>query len=499
MSTDLKSVIGLEVHVQLKTKSKMFCRCLNDSSEHVPNVNICPVCLGHPGTLPIINQEALEKIIKIGLALNCKILPLTKFDRKNYFYPDLPKGYQISQYDLPLCENGYLDLKNGRRINIQRIHLEEDAGKLIHGQQNNSLVDFNRAGVPLMELVTNPDFQDGEEAREFARELQLILRYLGISNADMEMGEMRVEANISVQSIEAEFASGTKVEIKNLNSFKAAKEAIEYEIVRQTREIKNGEQIIQETRGWDGKKTVLHRIKEGSADYRYLPEPDLPYIKWDKSHISQVKNQLEELPSQKRKRFMAQYDLLAKQSEILVREITLGNYFEKVSSELENWLKIKKINKLQDVSPNKLLANYLISNLLGLLNGSSIKDKNFLITPENFGEFIALIIEKEIGSMVAKSILKEMFETGKDPSSIIEEKGLLQDYKKKQIEEKIKEIIKENKQAVKDYQKGKESAIQFLLGQLMQRTQGGIDPKVGEKIIKELLKRNVALKTNRQK
>jgi len=490
MPMDLKPVIGLEVHAQLKTKSKMFCRCLNDSSESVPNANVCPVCLGHPGTLPIINQEALEKTVKAGLALNCQILLSTKFDRKNYFYPDLPKGYQISQYDLPLCENGHLNLKNGRCISIQRIHLEEDAGRLVHDKQNNSLVDFNRAGIPLMELVTNPDFQNGEEVREFARELQLILRYLGISEADMEKGEMRIEANISVQPTEAEFASGTKVEIKNLNSFKAAKAAIEYEIKRQTEKIKNGEQILQETRGWDGLKTVPQRIKEGSADYRYLPEPDLPPVKWQKSFINQIESQLEELPLQRRQRFISQYDLSAEQSEILTREITLGNYFEKVSSELENWLKIKKINKPQNVSPNELLANYLISNLLGLLKGRLTQDKDLLITPENFGEFIALVIEKKISSMVAKNILKEMFETGKDPSNIIKERGLPQCYEKKQIEEEIKELIKENKRAVEDYQKGKESAIQFLLGQLMQRTQGGIDPEVGKRTIEQFLKNN---------
>jgi len=315
--------IGLEIHTELKTNSKMFCSCKNDSQETEPNVNICPICLGHPGTLPVINKEAVNKVIKTGLALNCKIASVSRFERKNYFYPDLPKGYQISQYALPLCQNGFLQVGN-RKIRIERIHLEEDTARLVH-EKDGSLLDFNRAGVPLMELVTEPDIVSAKEAYNFAKEFQLILRYLGVSDADMEKGQMRVEANISLlpqigNSRQEARKLGTKVEIKNLNSFRVVKKAIEYEIKRQAKVLEAGEQVIQETRGWDKKKqiTVSQRSKEEAHDYRYFPEPDLPLLQFDELFIQNIRASIPELPQQKRERFKTEYDLREKEIEVFV-------------------------------------------------------------------------------------------------------------------------------------------------------------------------------------
>jgi len=343
--------IGLEIHVELKTHSKMFCSCKNDSQEKEPNVNICPICLGHPGTLPVINKEAVRKVIKTGIALNCKIAPWSFFERKNYFYPDLPKGYQISQYANPLCKEGFLIIpSNNKKIRIRRIHLEEDTAKLIHPEgQNYSLLDFNRAGIPLMELVTEPDMESAKEAKEFARELQLILRYLEVSDADMEKGQMRVEANVSLSQIPnlKSQSLGTKVEIKNLNSFKAVERAIEYEIKRQKEILEGGGGVIQETRGWDEKKGVTfpQREKEEAHDYRYFPEPDLPPMEFNKDFILDVKNQLPELPFEKRERFQQEYNLSSKIIEILISNKDLSEYFEKTTSELFEWAKEKNISK----------------------------------------------------------------------------------------------------------------------------------------------------------
>ncbi|MEK7481807.1 MAG: Asp-tRNA(Asn)/Glu-tRNA(Gln) amidotransferase subunit GatB, partial [Patescibacteria group bacterium] len=324
-----KPTIGLEIHVQLKTKTKMFCGCLNDSEEKNPNINVCPICMGHPGTLPTINKKAVEAVLKLGLALNGNP-PAggSKFDRKNYFYPDLPKGYQISQYDKPLVFSGEL---NG--IKLRRIHLEEDTGSLIHpSDKNYSLVDFNRAGVPLMELVTEPDIESGEQAVEFAKELKLILRYLEISDADMEKGQMRVEANISLTNDQQPTTNnklGTKVEVKNLNSFRAVGEAIDYEIKRQTEILESGKKVIHETRGWDEikKKTEHQRLKEESHDYRYFPEPDLPILDSTNFNLEKLKVEVPELPAQKRERFKKEYDLKLEQAEILVQERDLSKYF----------------------------------------------------------------------------------------------------------------------------------------------------------------------------
>ncbi len=483
LKLNLQPVIGLEIHIELKTKTKMFCSCKNDPEETHPNINICPICLGHPGTLPVVNQEAVKKTIKTGLALNCEIEKNSFFERKNYFYPDLPKGYQISQYQKPLCKNGFLEVR-GRKIRIKRVHLEEDTGRLIH-EKDCSLVDFNRAGVPLMELVTEPDLTSAKEARDFAEELQLILRYLDVSEADMEKGELRVEANVSLAKKRGEL--GTKVEIKNLNSFRALEKAIEYEIARQTEILKKGKKILQETRGWDDLREVTfpQREKEKAHDYRYFPEPDLPPLYIDEETILKIRSEIGELPHQRRERLKREYQLDEKTTEILVKNKELGEYFEKIVSEFEPNLKKEKLLRLI-----KLSSNYLISDLVGLLKGLPFEEKEILITPENFAQFISLIEEGKISSKIGKMVLAEMFKTGADPLQIIKEKGLVQLTDKKEIEKLAQEIILENQKAVEDFQKGKIPALQFLIGQLMRKTGGRANPQLAKEILLKFLKKD---------
>ncbi len=499
-------VIGLEIHVELKTKTKMFCACKNDPDERHPDVNICPVCTGQPGTLPVINEEAVNNVIKVGLALKSKIGEVTKWDRKNYFYPDLPKGYQISQYDNPICLGGELKIPGGdKKIRITRIHLEEDTGRLIHfGHVGHSLVDFNRAGVPLMELVTEPDFNSGEEASAFAEELQLILRYLGVSDADMEKGQLRVEANLSLRPLGSK-GFGTKVEIKNLNSFKAARNAIDYEIKRQTELLKQGKKIIQETRGWDEPKgeTVLQRIKEESHDYRYFPEPDLPPLKIDFGMVKEFEAGLPELPSDKRKRFKSQYGLADNQINIMVNNKKLAGFFENVVSEFMNWEKIgldkdSLLTKGLDVKPHlvknekqtliNLAANYLLSDFLGFLNEASAEVDDIKISAEDFAEWVGLIHRGVITSRAGKEVLKEMWATGQDPSLIIGEKDLTQVQDVGELEKIASKIINENQTAVLDYKQGKVASLQFLIGAVMRETHGRINPETIFDILKKLLK-----------
>ncbi|MFH1392953.1 MAG: Asp-tRNA(Asn)/Glu-tRNA(Gln) amidotransferase subunit GatB [Patescibacteria group bacterium] len=492
-----ESVIGLEIHAELKTKTKMFCACQNDPDERHPNVNICPICTGQPGTLPVINRDAVEHVIKVGLALKSKIPEITKWDRKNYFYPDLPKGYQISQYDKPICLGGELNIPvSAQKINITRVHLEEDTGRLVHfGHIGHSLVDFNRAGVPLMELVTEPDFTSGEEASAFAQELQLILRYLGVSDADMEKGQMRVEANLSLKPIGAK-ELGTKVEVKNLNSFKAVRGAIDFEIKRQTAVLERGEKIHQQTRGWSESKgeTVLQRTKEESHDYRYFPEPDLPPIRLTNGRASPVggpplvdieklKASLPELPSGKRKRFKKEYGLVDNQVNILINNKKLAGFFENVASEL---LDIESYNKKELFN---LSANYILGDFLGLLNEASAEVDDTRITAEDFAELIGLIHKGTITTSTAKEVLKEMWATGKDPSNIIYEKDLGQVQNAGELEKVASKIISENQTAVADYKKGKEASLQFLIGQVMRETRGKASPKIILDILSKLLKK----------
>ena len=472
--------IGLEIHVELKTKTKMFCDSFNDPEEKTPNTNICPVCTAQPGTLPVINKKAVESVIRAGLALNCQINEKSWFERKNYFYPDLPKGYQISQYEAPLCKEGYLDI-SGKRIKIRRIHLEEDTGRLIHDQHKDaSLVDYNRAGVPLMELVTDPDITSGEEARKFAEELQLIFRYLEISDADMEKGQMRVEANISLNM-------GTKVEVKNLNSFRSVEKAIIFELDRQKEVLEEGKEVLHETRGWnDGKQeTFSQRLKETSEDYRYFPEPDLPPLEFSASQIEKLGDMIPELPAARRERFKKEFSVIGGLAvDIMVSFKNLGDFFEETISELKAWLESGKI-KTDIEKLIKLSANYIITEFPKYVPTTG----EIKITPENFAELIYMTFIGEISSSGAQEVLKEMFITGGDPSQIVESKNLKQVSDEAELEAAAEKTIKNNPQAVEDYKKGKETALQFLVGQIMRETKGKANPKVAADLIHRMLKK----------
>ncbi len=467
--------IGLEIHAELKTQTKMFCNSKNNPNEKLPNVNVCPVCMGHPGTLPVINKEAVKHVLRAGLAINGKLADYTQWDRKNYFYPDLPKGYQISQDKYPLVEGGQIG-----DVQITRIHLEEDAGKLVH-KNDCSLADYNRAGAPLMELVTEPCISSAQQAKKFAEELRLLLRYLGASDADMEKGLMRIEANISI-ALEGATELGTKVEIKNLNSFRAVEGGIEYEIKRQAKKLENGEKIIQETRGWDEnkQKTFSQRIKEESHDYRYFPEPDLPALKI--SEIEEFKNlesTIPELPWNKRERLIKEYSIKEEIVNNFVNDRDMANFFEKTVSEIK--ADIKNGNAVE------LTVNYITSDLIGMMRDKMLTFENLQITPEDFADLIALIIEGKISSRVAKDVLKEMIETGAEPNAVIQEKGLEQTNDEEAIKVAAKLVIEANPKAAEDYGKGKESSVQFLVGMLMKETKGKANPQKAKEILVKLL------------
>ena len=480
-------VIGMEIHVELKTESKMFCACKNGLGLEVePNVNICPVCTAQPGTLPVPNAQAIEFVQLTGLALNCRLNLNSKFDRKNYFYPDIPKGYQISQYDEPFCEAGYLEVAN-KKIGVTRIHLEEDTGKLVHPKGvSYSLVDFNRAGVPLMELVTEPDIETAEEARVFCQKLQQICRYLKISDADMEKGHMRCEVNLSLYREGEEKLSGTKVEVKNINSFKFVEKAIAYEIRRQTEILEKGEKIIQETRGWDANRnaTVSQRKKESAHDYRYFPEPDIPPFRFAPEYLESLKRKLPELPDQKVKRFKEEYALADDAILVLTTDPALADYFENVVSEIKEKINCKEFS----VTLEKCLAlsaNYTIGELRKhlMVNGGEIKDLK--ITPENYAELIAIIGEGKISSSGAQTVLREMYATGGDPSQIIEAKNLIQMSDAGELEKIVDTVLEKNEKSVADFKAGKENALKFLIGQIMKESMGKANPQVAEKLLRE--------------
>ncbi|NCO79954.1 Asp-tRNA(Asn)/Glu-tRNA(Gln) amidotransferase subunit GatB [Candidatus Falkowbacteria bacterium CG_4_9_14_3_um_filter_38_19] len=511
-------IIGLEIHAELKTKSKMFCQCDNNALGKQPNTTVCPICLGHPGTLPVPNKQAIEWTILLGLGLNCKINELSKFDRKNYFYPDLPKGYQISQYDLPLAYDGYLEI-NGQPIKITRIHLEEDTGKLLHpdGKQY-SLVDYNRAGTPLVEMVTDPVIHDAATAKEFCQIFQQILRYLDISNADMEKGEMRCEANISLQKkgkwkyLDSQikpigkYQLNPKVELKNINSFKAVEKAIAYEVKRQIKALADGEKLIQETRGWNDAKAVTfsQRTKETSADYRYFPEPDIPPLKISSDWLEKIKEKLIELPPEKIKRFKNEYFFTDSEADILVSSRELAEFTEKVISELRAWIKSSGDSwERQQKKLTKIAANWLINELFKHLKtaDSNINQlhpvksgfagaKQFdgvKITPENFAEFITLVYQDKINSSAAQTILAKMYQVGGDPTQIMADLGLEQLDSEAELAEVIKKIIAENQAQVVEYKKGKTNVLQFLIGKTMSATKGKANPKTVNEILKKLM------------
>lgn len=467
MSKTYYPTIGLEIHAELKTDSKMFSGSPNNPDEERPNVNINPIDLGHPGTLPVINKKAIEHMVQIGLALDGEIANFTEFDRKNYFYPDIPKGYQISQYKYPIVSKGNL-----HGVDITRVHLEEDTGTSKHDKGDFSLVDYNRAGVPLMELVTEPVIKSAEQAVRFAKDLQLLLRYLGVGDANMEKGEMRVEANISISDDPNKF--GTKVEVKNLNSFKAVERAIAFELERMEGLYEAGRQdeIVQETRGWDENKgiTFSQRKKEGSADYRYFPEPDLPKLYLhDLFDLEKIRKELPELPWQKRERLIGDFDIKENFAEQFVTDIELGKYFEEVAEILKDKEKIA------------LAANYIASDLVALLENGEKP------AAQNFAKLIEMISENKLSSRGAKDILAILVKEDNDPEKIAEEKGLIQESDEGALETIVEKIISENPQAAEEYKAGKESSIQFLVGQGMKETQGSANPQILKKLFETKL------------
>lgn len=466
--------VGLEIHAELNTRTKMFCDCVNNPDEEKPNANVCPICMGHPGTLPTLNKEAIKSVLLVGQSINGNIADFTEWDRKNYFYPDIPKGYQISQYKYPLVSGGEI---NG--VQITRIHLEEDTGTSQHEKGNHSLVNYNRAGVPLMELVTEPVIHSAEQAGSFARELQLLLRYLNISHANMEKGEMRVEVNISIAPEGAE-KFGTKVEVKNLNSFKAVEKSIEYEIVRMTDLIESGRgaEIVQETRGWDEstQKTFSQRKKETSDDYRYFPEPDLPKMKISEIPEFSAENlvrDLPELPWDKRDRLLGM-GLTAQQAEFFVQFVEFGNIFDTL-------IKSGVDKKVLDLS-----VNYLSSDLAAIVKKDG--EKVFAnVNAENFGVLMKMIGENKISSRGAKDILTILASEGGEPEKIANEKGLIQNSDPEAMKKIAEQVIADNPKSVEEYRSGKENAIKFLMGQGMKLSKGSANPSVLEDEIKRLI------------
>ncbi len=481
-----RPTIGLEVHAELKTATKMFCDCPNDPDENHPNANTCPVCLGHPGALPTVNKKALECMMKIGLAIDGAINPIFKFDRKNYFYPDLPKGYQISQFDLPVVQGGVLDISarlgSPKLVKINRVHLEEDAGKLMHSDDGkSSLVDFNRGGVPLMELVSEPDMHSAKEAVAFAKELQLILRYVGISEADLDRGQMRADANVSIS---ADNSLGTKVEIKNLNSFRSIEDAINHEIKRQSEILDAGEKVKQETRGWDDVKrhTVSQRSKEEAHDYRYFPDPDLPPMDQSAFDLPALRSDIPELPNAKRARFTTQLRLTAEQANILVEDRAESAYFEEAISEWEG-----DLQKPLDDAKKALLFNYLNTDLKGLMGDGGTDFADLKITPEDLADLMDMISKNEISSRTAKDLLARMFESGADPKELVKQEGLGQLSGEGDLLETVRAILRDNPKAVEDYKKGKGNALQFMIGKAMGSLKGRGNPGVLQELFKKEL------------
>ncbi len=487
--------IGLEIHLQLNTNSKMFCACSNRGESEPPNTTICPICMAHPGTLPTINREAVKAVIRAGLALHCEINSSVKLDRKNYFYPDLSKGYQISQYDLPICHDGYIEIE-GKRIAIRRIHIEEDTAKMFHSPDGaHTLVDFNRAGSPLMELVTEPDCEDAETARKLSQELQKIFRYLSISDGDMEKGHMRCEANVSVR-LDGETAFGTKVEVKNINSFRSLERTIEYEIKRQTELLERDEKIIQETRGWDdvNQKTISQRAKEDAHDYRYFPEPDLPPLEFSSEFLNEMKRTIPELPIQKRKRFENEYGFTPEHGLLLTETKVLAAWAEHVISEVRVCLddsyevsdtKTRWQDKKRELA--RLVGGWTTSELFKLLNVNKMSIEDIKITPENFAELMVLLFQKKINSSAGQVVLDEMFHTGKDPHDIVRERNMEQIEDAVALRSIIEKIITTCPEQVVAYKSGKTNIIQFLVGKVMTASKGKANPQKTREILEEIL------------
>ncbi|MCX7667502.1 MAG: Asp-tRNA(Asn)/Glu-tRNA(Gln) amidotransferase subunit GatB [Atribacterota bacterium] len=476
---DFYVTIGLEVHCQLLTRTKMFCQCGTDYIGKDPNTLVCPVCMGIPGSLPVLNKKALELAIKTALAFRCEILPQMVFHRKNYFYPDLPKGYQISQYNFPIGMNGFVEFftqGTKKRVRIKRVHVEEDAGKLVHEglglPPGSSGVDFNRCGIPLVEIVTEPDIRSPEEARDYLVMLRSMVRYIGASDGNMEEGSLRCDANVSVSSSPLEL--GTKVEVKNMNSFRSVFRALHYEIERQKNLLIRGSTVVQETRHWDEREgvTISARGKEEAEDYRYFPDPDLLPVVIKPEDIKEIEKTLPELPLERRERFMVEYELTESEAGILTQEKEIADFFEAC---------------LKEFRKPRLVCNWMLTEVLKNLNELNIDIMQSKITPESLAELIRMVDKKEISGTIAKGVLEEMFVSGGKVKEIIARKGIAFITSEKELERVAREAIEKNPQSVADYLSGKEKALHFLIGQVMKMTRGQADPEtVKSLLLKEL-------------
>ena len=471
-----ETVIGLEVHVELSTQTKIFCSCSTKFGS-APNTNVCPVCLGMPGVLPVLNEKVLEAAVKLGLALNCEISAFSKFDRKNYFYPDLPKNYQISQLELPICINGHIDITvdgEEKRIRINRIHMEEDAGKLVHSEHGGgTCVDLNRAGVPLLEIVTEPDLHSPEEAKEYLAKLKTIIQYVGISDCKMEEGSLRCDANISIRP-EGTEALGTKSEIKNMNSFKAVQKGLEYEVVRQIALVEDGERVVQETRRWDDGRSMTFsmRSKEEANDYRYFPDPDLAPIMISLERIAEIKATLPELPEQTFGRLVKQDGLSEYDAGVITATKAMADYYDHCVSLFNN---------------PKAISNWIMGDFSYLLNDNGIEIQQSKISPQLLTDMLKMIESGKISGKIAKTVFEEMFASGKTPEKIVEEKGLVQISDPSAIEPIAQKVIDANPKSVEDFHAGKDKAIGFLVGQIMKETRGKANPQMVNEIIFKLL------------
>ncbi|WP_163883038.1 Asp-tRNA(Asn)/Glu-tRNA(Gln) amidotransferase subunit GatB [Paenibacillus favisporus] len=475
-STKYETVIGLEVHVELHTKSKIFCGCSTEFGAP-PNTHTCPICLGHPGVLPVLNRQAVDYAMKAAMALNCTIADVSKFDRKNYFYPDSPKAYQISQYDQPIGENGWIDIEvDGRtkRIGITRLHLEEDAGKLTHVDGGfASLVDFNRVGTPLVEIVSEPDISSPEEARAYLEKLRAIMQYCEVSDVKMEEGSMRCDANISIRPVgQKEF--GTRAELKNMNSFRGVQRGLEYEEYRQAEILDDGGKVVQETRRWDeaAGKTLSMRSKEEAHDYRYFPDPDLVRLHIDEAWKERIRATIPELPDARQARYTSEYGLPSYDAGVITSSKPLADFFE------------DSLNYTKDA---KAVSNWIMGDLLGYLNSTGLELPALKITGRGLGEMIGLIEKGTISSKIAKTVFKEMLESGKLPQQIVEEKGLVQISDEGEIKTIVEQVVAANPQSVEDFKAGKQKAIGFLVGQVMKESKGKANPALVNKLLAEIL------------
>ena len=473
----LEPVIGLEVHAQLKTKTKIFCGCSTEFGKS-PNANTCPVCTGMPGVLPVLNKQVVSFAIKAALATHCSINRESRFDRKNYFYPDLPKGYQISQYALPIAENGFLEINMGKKspkkIGITRIHMEEDAGKLIHDPvRGKSMVDLNRTGVPLIEIVSEPDIRSPKEAGAYLRKLHAILKYIDVCDGNMEEGSFRCDANISLRP-KGQKEFGTRAELKNLNSFKNVEKAIAYEIERQTYVLEEGKKVIQETRLWDPSKnkTAAMRGKEQAHDYRYFPDPDLVPLIVDAPWIQEIEKEMPELPDEKQSRFIRDYDLADYEAGVLTSSIELADFFEETAKALKE---------------KKLAANWIMTTLLGLLNAKGISITESPVNARAFSKLLVLMEKGTINATAAKTVFEEMVASSKDPELIVREKGLEQVSDHSQLDTMVQDVIRENPYEAAAYRDGKTKLFSFFMGQIMKKTRGKADPKIITQLLKTQL------------